>query len=99
MTVTNNEELVKRIARLAKQNQELEEHIKKLEKLNDKLIGIMRKLKATYEKLSPEVIKIVSAMGKRKRGRLSSIWRLSSLPIFMGFQNLLKEMDSSASDG
>ena len=34
MTVTNNEELVKRIARLAKQNQELEEHIKKLEKKN-----------------------------------------------------------------
>ena len=37
MPVAKNEELVKRIARLAKQNKDLEEHIKKLEKQNEKL--------------------------------------------------------------
>ncbi len=39
MISTNNEELVKRIARLARQNQELEESIKKLVKQNEKLAG------------------------------------------------------------
>ncbi len=37
MTATSNEELIKRIARLARQNQELEVEIKKLEKLAEKL--------------------------------------------------------------
>jgi class 3 adenylate cyclase len=46
MTVTKNEELVKRIARLARQNQELEQQIKKLEKINEKLAGENEKIKA-----------------------------------------------------
>jgi class 3 adenylate cyclase len=57
MTVINNEELVKRIARLAKQNQELEEHIKKLEKMNEKLTKDNEKIKALYEKISPDGLK------------------------------------------
>jgi adenylate cyclase len=57
MTVINNDELVKRIARLAKQNQELEEHIKKLEKMNEKLTKDNEKIKALYEKISPDGLK------------------------------------------
>jgi uncharacterized membrane-anchored protein YhcB (DUF1043 family) len=52
MPATNNEELVKRIARLAKQNQELEEHIKNLEKMNEKLIRDNQKLKYFMKKFS-----------------------------------------------
>jgi class 3 adenylate cyclase len=46
MISTNNEELVKRIAKLARQNQELEERIKKLVKQNEKLADENEKLKA-----------------------------------------------------
>lgn len=46
MTETNINELVKRIAGLAKQNKELEVLIKKLEKLNENLTGENEKLKA-----------------------------------------------------
>jgi adenylate cyclase len=45
MTAVNNEELVKRIARLAKQNQELEQLLKKLEKQNEKLALENEKIK------------------------------------------------------
>lgn len=48
---SNNEELVKRIARLAKQNQELEESIRKLQKQNDRLTIENQKQKSLLEKL------------------------------------------------
>jgi adenylate cyclase len=67
MTVSNNEELVKRIARLAKQNQELEEHIKKLGKINEKLTRDNEKIKALYEKMSPEGLKEVTEGEKKER--------------------------------
>jgi len=54
MVGTNNEELVKRIAKLAKQNQELEDHIKKLEKQNDRLTRDYEKIKALHESILPE---------------------------------------------
>jgi adenylate cyclase len=57
MNAINNEELVKRIARLAKQNQELEEHIKKLEKLNEKLTRDNEKFKVLSEKLPSYSVK------------------------------------------
>ena len=55
MARINNDELVKRVARLAKQNKELEEHIKRLEKQNEELFAETEKLKAlrstaVYEK-------------------------------------------------
>ena len=53
MAVTSNEELVKRIARLARQNQELEEQLKKIIKLNEKLTSDNDKLKQLAEKASP----------------------------------------------
>lgn len=57
MTQTDSEELVRRIARLAKQNQELEEQLKKLMKENEKLNRELEKYKTQTEKISPELIK------------------------------------------
>ena len=57
MSATKKEELVKRIARLAKQNQDLEEHIRNLEKMNEKLTRDNENIKALYEKASPEGVK------------------------------------------
>ena len=54
MIATNNEELVKRIAKLAKQNQELEERIKKLVKENEQLAGENEKFKSIHKELSPD---------------------------------------------
>ena len=48
MTITNKDELLKRIAKLAKQNQELEELIKKLRKQNEKLTKDNERVKALY---------------------------------------------------
>ena len=67
MSVTNNEELLKRIARLAKQNQELEEHIKKLEMMNENLFRDYQKIKALYEKVSPERLKVAGNGEKKER--------------------------------
>ncbi len=57
MIATNNEELVKRIARLARQNKELEELIKKLIKQNEKLAGENEMFKAHYKELPQETEK------------------------------------------
>jgi regulator of replication initiation timing len=51
MISPNNEELVRRIAKLARQNQELEDRIKKLVKQNEKLAGENERLRTH----SPEV--------------------------------------------
>jgi adenylate cyclase len=57
MISTNNEELVKRIARLARQNKELEERIKKLVKQNEKLAGENESYKTHYKELPQETEK------------------------------------------
>lgn len=57
MVSTNNEELVKRIARLARQNKELEERIKKLVKQNEKLAAENESFKAHYKELPQETEK------------------------------------------
>jgi len=56
MTLTNKEELVKRIARLAKQNQELEERIKRLVKQNEKLIEENERLKTKPKDHPKEIL-------------------------------------------
>jgi class 3 adenylate cyclase len=95
MTVTNNEELVKRIARLAKQNQELEDHIKKLEKLNEKLTRDNEKIKALYEKVSPDGIKDLSEGDKKERSLKFNMATVLFADIH-GFSKLVEGMDSSA---
>lgn len=95
MKVSNNEELVKRIARLAKQTQELEEYIKKLEKQNEKLTRDNEKIKALYEKVSPEGIKDLSEGEKKERSLKFNMATVLFADIH-GFSKLVEGMDSSA---
>lgn len=94
MAGINNEELVKRIARLAKQNQELEEHIKKLEKQNEKLSRDHEKVKALYEKVSPDGLK--DAEGVKKESSLKFNMATVLFADIHGFSRLVEGMDSSA---
>jgi adenylate cyclase len=89
----NNEELVKRIARLAKQNQELEDHIKKLEKGNEKLSRDYEKIKALYEKVSPEGLK--ESEGTKKESSLKFNMATVLFADIHGFSRLVEGMDSS----
>ena len=95
MVSTNNEELVKRIAKLAKQNQELEDHIKKLEKQNEKLTRDTEKLKALSEKIFPEGIK-ESVEGYKKEKSLKFNMATVLFADIHGFSKLDEGMDSSA---
>ncbi len=95
MTVTKNEELVKRIARLAKQNQELEEYIKKLEKLNEKVTRNYEKIKALYEKVSPDGLKEPGEAEKKERSFKFNMTTVLFADIH-GFSKLVEGMDSSA---
>jgi adenylate cyclase len=95
MSVTDNDELVKRIARLAKQNQELEEQIKKLEKQNDKLTRDYEKVKAQSEKISPEGLKEFSE-GEKKEKSLKFNMATVLFSDIHGFSKLVEGMDSSA---
>lgn len=91
MTATNNEELVKRIARLARQNQELEDQLKKLEKLSRKLSDENEKLKALYQKLASGVLPEITEM----KGR-SFKFNMATLLFaeIRGFSKILGETDS-----
>lgn len=89
MTSTNNEELVKRIAKLAKQNQELEEHIKKLEKVNEKLTRDIEKYKSISEKI-PEPGK------EEKEKSLKFNMATVLFADIHGFSKLVEGMESSA---
>jgi adenylate cyclase len=95
MTITKNKELVKRIARLAKQNQELEEHIKRLDKLNEKLTQENEKVKALYEKVSPEGLKD-NLDGEKKERSLKFNMATVLFADIHGFSKTVEGMDSSA---
>ncbi len=95
MVATNNDELVKRIAKLAKQNQELEEQIKKLEKLNEKLARDNEKVKALYEKVSPEGFKEIPEKEKKETSLKFNMATVLFSDIH-GFSKLVEGMDSSA---
>jgi adenylate cyclase len=94
MPVTNNEELLKRIARLVKQNQELEEHIKNLEKMNEKLIRDNDKIKALYEKISPEGLK-EDHEGERREKSLKFNMATVLFADIHGFSRLVEGINSS----
>ena len=95
MPVTNNEELVKRIARLARQNQELEEHIRKLEKMNEKQTRDNEKIEAFYEKFSTESLKEVGDVEKKERSLKFNMATVLFADIH-GFSRLVEGMDSSS---
>jgi class 3 adenylate cyclase len=63
MTATSNDELVKRIAKLARQNQELEAKIKKLVRQKEKLTAEIEMLKASGQEAMPD--KLGPEAGKR----------------------------------
>ena len=94
MTGTNNEELVKRIARLAKQNQDLEEQLKKMVKVNEKLAKDHEMLKALYEKSSPSGLRDSSEAGKKERS-LKFNMATVLFADFHGFSRLAEGMNSS----
>ncbi len=86
MVSAQNDELVKRIARLAKQNQELEEYIKKLEKANEKLTKDLERLKSSGLKVPVET------------GREESLKFNMATVLFSdihGFSKLVEGIDSS----
>jgi adenylate cyclase len=87
MTVNNNEELVKRIARLARQNQEMEEQIRKLEKLVEKLARENEKLKLLHDK---------SSTGETRERSLKFNMATVLFADIHGFTKLVEGMDSSA---
>jgi class 3 adenylate cyclase len=93
MAGINNEELVKRVARLAKQNQELEDQIKKLEKLNEKLSRDYEKIKALYEKVGTDGLKETEGEKKEKSLKFNMATVLFS--DIHGFSKLVEGMDSS----
>jgi adenylate cyclase len=95
MVATNSEELVKRIARLAKQNQELEDHIKKLEKQNEKLTKDYDKVKALMGKVSPEGIK-EAAEGEKKEKSLKFNMATVLFSDIHGISILSEDTDSSS---
>jgi class 3 adenylate cyclase len=92
--MSNNEELVKRIARLAKQNQELEERIKDLEKINEKLIRDNQKIKALYEKVSPDGLKESADVEKKESLKLNMATVLFA--DIHGFSRLVERTNSSS---
>ena len=95
MIATNIDELVKRIAKLAKQNQDLEDHIKKLERQNEKLSGDYEKIKALYEKISPEGLK-ETIEGEKKEKSLKFNMATVLFSDIHGFSKLVEGLDSSA---
>ena len=95
MPVTNNEELIKRIARLAKQNQELEENIRKLQKLNDNLSQDNQRITALYERLSPDVSKETGEVEKKERSLKFNMATVLFADIH-GFSHMDESFDSSS---
>jgi class 3 adenylate cyclase len=95
MIATDNKELLKRIAKLAKQNQDLEDHIKKLEKQNEKLSMDYERVKALYEKVSPEGLK-ETAEGEKKEKSLKFNMATVLFSDIHGFSKLVEGLDSSA---
>lgn len=95
MALFNNGELVKRIARLAKQNQDLEEQIKNLEKIIEKLTSDNLKLKVRYEKVVPEGLKDQGDGEKKERTFKFNMATVLFADIH-GFSRVIEDMDSSS---
>ncbi len=101
MALNNNEELLKRIARLVKQNQELEENIRKLEKLSEKLIRENERIKILNDKMFPEQGIEVKETDKKERSLkfnmatvlFAGIKGFSRLTSGMGSAALMDELD------
>jgi adenylate cyclase len=94
MALNNNEELLKRIARLVKQNQELEENVRILEKLNDKLTSENDKIKSFNNRFFPE-IPAESEERDRKESSLKFNMATVLFAEIRGFSRLVDGINSS----
>ena len=94
MAVSNNEELLKRIARLVKQNQELEENLRTLERLYDKLNRENERFKALNEKMSPDGLKDIREGDKKERSLKFNMATVLFAEI-RGFSKLVNGMNST----
>ncbi|HVN58213.1 MAG TPA: adenylate/guanylate cyclase domain-containing protein [Bacteroidales bacterium] len=94
MTPTPKDDLVKRIAKLARQNQELEEYIKKLEKMNEKLSRDVEKYKAVAEKAPSEGLREEREGEKKERSLRFNMATVLFADIH-GFSKLVEGMESS----
>jgi adenylate cyclase len=95
MPVIKNKELVKRIARLAKQNQELEENIKRLVKVNENLTQENERIRALYDKVISKGLKDTPEGEKKERSLKFNIATVLFADIH-GFSKTVEGMDSSA---
>ena len=88
-------ELVKRIAKLAKQNQELEFKLKELQKQSEKLIRDNEKYKALMEKLAPDKLALE---GKLEKKPTSLKFKMATVLFaeIHGFSKISDTMDSEA---
>jgi adenylate cyclase len=93
MIQENNEELVKRIARIAKQNQELEERIKNLLKQNEKLSAENEELKVHPREVSHELSK--AEKEKREKSLKFNMATLLFAEI-RGFSKVMGNMNSGS---
>lgn len=96
MNAVSNDELVKRISKLAKQNQELEEIVKKLQKQNEKLILTNEKQKALLEKLSPSAVRGEEGVTEQREKSLKFEMATVLFANIHGFSELIKGDASSA---
>lgn len=95
MDKNKESELVKRIAKLAKQNQDLENQVKELLKENEKLIRDLEKKNALLDTLAPEQRDLEGKIESRP----SSIKFKMATVLFAdihGFNRISSEMDSEA---
>jgi len=98
----NNEELLKRIAKLARQNQELEEHIRELHKQNEKLAGENEKLKAERQE-KPETAErtfkfnMATILYADIRGLADRIGGMDSVEVMDELDEIFREFGSIAS--
>ena len=97
MARINNNELVKRIARLAKQNRELEKQIKKLEKQNEELASENEQLKSVHSKTILQKsfkFNMATVLFADIRGFLKLVEKIDSYVIMDELDEILREFDT-----
>jgi len=94
MNTESQEQLIKRIAGLAKQNQALEERIKKLLKENEQLLEQSEKQKVLLDKFSPGDLKKASAS---LAGQRSLKFKMATILFadMYGFSRVMTDSDSA----
>ncbi len=95
MDKNKESELVKRIAKLAKQNQDLENQVKELLKENEKLIQDLEKRKALLDSLTPEQRDLEGKIESRPPSMKFKMATVLFADIH-GFNRISSEMDSEA---